>query len=96
MSFANMLHDTQLIPVASVVLALLMISEIPMFSLKYKKGSAYNRVRMYFLIMVAAVTVATLILKINWSYIVFLSLTCYILFNILLALFSLRIVRKEK
>ena len=96
MSFANMLHDTQLIPVASVVLALLMISEIPMFSLKYKKGSAYNRVRLYFLIMVAAVTVATLILKINWSYIVFLSLTCYILFNILLALFSLRIVRKEK
>ena len=96
MSFANMLHDTQLIPVASVVLALLMISEIPMFSLKYKKGSAYNRVRMYFLIMVAAVTVATLILKINWSYIVFLSLTCYILFNILLALFSLRIIRKEK
>jgi CDP-diacylglycerol--serine O-phosphatidyltransferase len=96
MSFANMLHDTQLIPVASVVLALLMISEIPMFSLKYKKGSAYNRVRMYFLIMVAAVTVATFILKINWSYIVFLSLTCYILFNILLALFSLRIVRKEK
>ena len=96
MSFANMLHDTQLIPVASVVLALLMISEIPMFSLKYKKGSAYNRVRMYFLIMVAAVTIATLIIKINWSYIVFLSLTCYILFNILLALFSLRIVRKEK
>ena len=96
MSFANMLHDTQLIPVASVVLALLMISEIPMFSLKYKKGSVYNRVRLYFLIMVAAVTVATLILKINWSYIVFLSLTCYILFNILLALFSLRIVRKEK
>jgi CDP-diacylglycerol--serine O-phosphatidyltransferase len=96
MSFANMLHDTQLIPVASVVLALLMISEIPMFSLKYKKGSAYNRVRLYFLIMAAAVTVATLILKINWSYIVFLSLTCYILFNILLALFSLRIVRKEK
>ena len=96
MSFANMLHDTQLIPVASVVLALLMVSEIPMFSLKFKKGSAYNRVRSYFLIMVAALTIATLILKINWSYIVFLSLTCYILFNILLSLFSLRIVRKDK
>ena len=94
MSFANVIHDIQLIPVASVVLALLMISEITMFSLKYKKGSAYNRVRLYFLIMVAAVTVATLILKINWSYIVFLSLTCYIIFNLLHALFSLKIVRK--
>lgn len=96
MSFAMMLHDTQLIPVASVVLALLMVSEIPMFSLKFKKESAYNRVRIYFIAMVAALAIATLILKINWSYIVFLSLTCYILFNLLLALFSLRIVRKDK
>lgn len=96
MSFAMMLHDTQLIPIASVVLALLMVSEIPMFSLKFKKESKYNRVRIYFLIMVAAVAIATLILKINWAYIVFLSLTCYILFNILLFLFSLRIVRKAR
>ena len=96
MSFAMMLHDTHIIPIASIVLALLMVSEIPMFSLKFKKGSSYNRVRIYFLAMVVAVSIATLILKINWSYIVFLSLTCYILFNILLALFTLRIVKKDK
>ncbi len=96
MSFAMMLHDTLIIPIASVVLALMMISEIPMFSMKFKKGSAYNNVRFYFIAMVAAISVATLILKINWAYIVFLSLTCYILFNILLAVFSLRIVRKDK
>ena len=96
MSFAMMLHDTLIIPVASVVLALMMISEIPMFSMKFKKGSAYNRVRFYFIAMVAAISAATLILKINWAYIVFLSLTCYILFNILLAAFSLRIVRKDR
>ena len=96
MSFAMMLHDTLIIPIASVVLALMMISEIPMFSMKFKKGSAYNRVRYYFIAMVAAISAATLILKINWAYIVFLSLTCYILFNILLAVFSLRIVRKDK
>ena len=96
MSFAMMLHDTHIIPIASIVLALLMVSEIPMFSLKFKKGSSYNRVRIYFLVMVVAVSIATLILKINWSYIVFLSLTCYILFNILLALFTLRIVKKDK
>ena len=96
MSFAMMLHETQLIPIASVVLALLMISEIPMFSLKFKKESGYNRVRIYFLIMVVAIAIATLILQINWAYIVFLSLTCYIIFNILLSLFSLRIIRKDK
>ena len=93
-TFAGMFHNTYLIPAVSVVLALLMVSEIPMFSLKVKKGSPYNRIRIYFVIMIAAIVVATLILKINWSYIVFLSLTCYIVFNILLALFSLRLVRK--
>ena len=94
MSFAMMLHDTYIIPIASVVLALLMLSEIPMFSLKFKKGSAYNKVRIYFLVMVAAFAIATAILQFNWAFIVFLSLTCYILFNILLALFSLRVIRK--
>jgi CDP-diacylglycerol--serine O-phosphatidyltransferase len=96
MSFAMMLHDTQIIPIASVVLALMMVSRIPMFSLKFKKGSAYNRIRIYFVVMVVLLAVTTAILKINWSYIVFLSLTCYILFNILLALFSLKIVKKQK
>ena len=96
MSFAMMLHDTYIIPIASIILSLLMISEIPMFSMKIKKGSEYNKVRIYFLSIVAAVTVATIILKINWAYIVFLSLTCYIIFNILRAIFSMRVVRKDR
>ena len=96
MSFANVLHDTYIIPIASVVLALLMISEIPMFSMKFKKGSSYNRVRLYFLALIAAISVATLIFGFNWAFIVFLSLTCYIIFNILNYLFSLRLVRKGK
>ena len=49
MSFAGLLHDQYLIPVASVVLAILLVSEIPMFSLKFKKGSAYNRIRIIFI-----------------------------------------------
>ena len=94
MSMANLLHDTYLIPVASVILALLLVSEIPMFSFKFKKGSAYNRIRIYFMAIVAAFAIATLILKINWSYIVLISFTAYILMNLLTALFSLRISRK--
>lgn len=94
MSMANLLHDTYLIPVASVILALLLVSEIPMFSFKFKKDSPYNRIRIYFMAIVGAFAIATLILKINWSYIVLISFTAYILMNLLTALFSLRISRK--
>ena len=94
-TFASMLHGTYFIPIASIVLALLMISEVPMFSLKFKKGSAHNRIRFSFIAIVAALAVATVILKINWSFIVFLALTCYITLNLLTALFSLRIAKKN-
>ena len=94
MSMAGLLQDKSIILIASVVLALLLVSEIPMFSFKFKKGSAYNSIRFYFMAIVAAFAIATLILKINWSYIVLISFTAYILMNILTALFSLRISRK--
>lgn len=94
MSMAGLLHDAYLIEISSIVLALLLISEIPMFSLKFKKGSPYNRIRIYFICIAALFAAATLILKINWAYIVLLTFTCYILLNILMALFSLRISRK--
>ena len=90
MSMANTLHDTLLIPIASVVLALLLVSEIPMFSFKIKKGSEYNGIRICFIAIVALFAIATLVLKINWSYIILLTFTAYIAFNLLNALFTLR------
>jgi CDP-diacylglycerol--serine O-phosphatidyltransferase len=52
MSFAMMLHDTHIIPIASIVLALLMVSEIPMFSLKFKNLSwKDNKVSYIFLLV---------------------------------------------
>ena len=86
MSIAGLLHDKYIILIASVVLAILLVSEIPMFSLKFKKGSTYNRIRFIFAGIVAAIAIAAFILKINWGYIVLLSLTCYIFFNLFLAL----------
>ena len=88
MSMANLLHDTWLIPISAVILALLLVSEIPMFSLKFKKGSEQNSIRLYFMIFVALIAVATLILQLNWSYIILITFTCYILMNILGALHS--------
>ena len=86
MSIAGLLHGKTIILIASVVLPLLLVSEIPMFSLKFKRNSPYNRIRITFMCIVAAIAAAALILKINWGYIVLLSLTCYIFFNLLLAL----------
>lgn len=90
MSMANLLHDTYLLPIASVILALLLVSEIPMFSLKFKKGSSYNRLRICFIAAVGLFAIATLILKINWSYIILVTLTAYIVMNVVSSLFSLR------
>ena len=90
MSMANLLHDTYLIPIASVILALLLVSEIPMFSFKIKKGSPYNRIRICFVAMIAFFAAATFILKINWSYIVLITFTAYIMLNVLTALLTRR------
>jgi CDP-diacylglycerol--serine O-phosphatidyltransferase len=86
MSIAELLHGKTIILIASVVLPLLLVSEIPMFTLKFKRNSPYNRIRITFICIVAAIAATALILKINWGYIVLLSLTCYIFFNLLLAL----------
>ena len=90
MSMANLLHDTYLIPIASVLLALLLVSEIPMFSFKIKKGSPYNRIRICFVGMIAFFAIVTFALKINWSYIVLITFTAYIMLNVLTALFTRR------
>ena len=89
-TISHLLRDTYLIPVASVVLALLLVSEIPMFSFKFKKDSPYNRLRFCFIGIIAFIVLATLILKINWSYIILLTFTAYILLNLIIALFSLK------
>ena len=90
MSMAGLLHDRYIILISSVVLALLLVSEIPMFSFKFKKGSAYNRIRISFIAIAALFAIATLILKINWSYIILLNFTSYIVMNILSAIFTPR------
>ena len=90
MSMAGLLHDRYIILISSVVLALLLVSEIPMFSFKFKKGSAYNRIRISFIAIAALFAIATLILKINWSYIILLTFTSYIVMNIISAIFTPR------
>ncbi len=73
------------IPVCSVILALLLVSEIPMFSMKFKKGKKSddpnNILRLTFAAVVVAVSIVTAVLGLNWSLIVLLSFISYIILN---------------
>ncbi len=83
------------IPACSVVLALLLVSEIPMFSMKFKKSDSpatpVFKQRMAFLLIIAAAAAVTLILGLNWSLIILLAFVSYIIMNIC----SMLIFRKK-
>ena len=74
------------IPVVSVVLALLLVSEIPMFGMKLKKGMTSSKelkiMRSAFFITAAVSLVLTIALGLNWSAIVLITFTAYILINL--------------
>ena len=83
MTSVDMLHNLYFIPSASVILAFLLVSEIPMISIKIKKDSKYNQVRLRFIVICAVFAAAALILKIHWSFIPLLVFTLYILHNLI-------------
>ena len=93
-SGVELLHNHYFIPIAAVILALLLVSEIPMISIKFKKGSAYNKVRLTFLVICAIFAVACLVLKIHWSFIPLMIFTLYIFHNLIR--FALAPVARKK
>lgn len=72
------------LPVVSVVLSALLLTEIPMFSMKIKKGADSMTMlkRKLFLAIVVICAAAVLILGLNWSLIFVLIFTIYILLNV--------------
>jgi CDP-diacylglycerol---serine O-phosphatidyltransferase len=76
-----------LLGVIAVGLSLLLVSEIPMFSFKFKNFTwADNKLRFVFLGIVLLEALATLVLGLRWSVIVFLAFATYIILNLLLLL----------
>ena len=75
------------IPVVCIILSALMVSEIPMFSMKFKKGiskdSPLYRQRVSFAGTVVVAASLVLTLGLNWSMIVLLSFVAYIVMNLL-------------
>ena len=93
-SGTELLHNHYFIPVAAVILALLLVCEIPMISIKFKKGSIYNKTRLTFLVTCVLFATVCLLLKIHWSFIPLLIFTLYIFHNLIR--FVLTIFEKKK
>ena len=72
-----------ILPTLAVILSLLLVSEISMFSFKFKSLKwENNKSRFIFLILIAVLALATLIFGFNWSLLVIGLFTLYILLNI--------------
>lgn len=74
------------IPAGALVLSALLVSEIPMFSMKFKKnmkaGTPIHKQRVGFIGVIFVAAVLTALLGLNWSMMVILSFTSYIVMNI--------------
>ncbi len=78
------------IPAASLVLSVLLVSEIPMFSMKFKKkakpGTPIHSQRVAFMGVIVVASILTILLGLNWSFIILLSFIAYIVMNIGIAI----------
>ena len=91
-TFNVYLSNQYSIQILSVVLSLLLVSEIPMFSMKIKKlGWKENRIRYIFLIITIPVSAALYIFfGVNWTGIVSFFFLFYIVYNIVVSIFRTR------
>ena len=82
------------IPVCAVILSMLLVSEIPMFSMKFKKnmkpGDHVNTLRLAFGAIVIASCIIVAILGLNWSMTVLIAFVSYIILNIVGLMISTR------
>ncbi len=78
------------IPLLSVVLAALLVCELPMFSMKFSRedGPLVKRKRIIFGINALLVVAIVVSLRLNWSLAVLLIFLVYILMNLAFALFK--------
>ena len=80
-----------LIPVLSVILAVLLVTEIPMFSLKFGTSSSAGFVlkakRTALLCIAVCIAVTTVVARLNWSLTILATFCAYVLMNLVFAVF---------
>jgi CDP-diacylglycerol--serine O-phosphatidyltransferase len=83
-------ESTWMIPAASGLLSLLLVSEIPMFSMKFKKGAASDLkwMRITFIAVAVIALAVTLILGQHFSHAVLFIFLAYILINMIHPIFN--------
>ncbi len=79
------------IPLLSLCLCALMVSRIPMFSFKFHRGDpqTLRSKRLAFVFIVIASALVCILCGLHWSLAVLLSLVCYVLKNIVYAMFRI-------
>ena len=88
---ANWAATAWFLPAVSMVLGLLLVSEIPMFSIKIAKGHKLLDAKHIVLIgLVAASIAATAILGLNWSIAVLAIFSCYIVENLIIWILKIK------
>lgn len=77
------------VPVLAVVLSALLVSEVPMFSMKIHKGAEKDPGLMIrrtgFLTIAVIIAVTVVVMRLNWAALVLLVFVVYILMNLVLA-----------
>lgn len=80
------------VPVISVCLGLLLVCEIPMFSMKFGKGAEADKLtsmkRVGFIASLIPIAVAVVVLRADWSLFVLLMFAFYLMINIIFAIFQ--------
>ena len=76
------------VPALSICLSALLVSEIPMFSLKFHKDdpAVLTFKRMALAVLVLAAILAVVVCRLNWSLIALISLSAYVLKNLVYAI----------
>lgn len=79
------------VPVLSVLLCYLLVSEIPMFSFKFHKDDTQvlKNKRLAMGLFVIAIVVISMFCNLNWSLVMLLSFSCYLVKNIIYAIFKI-------
>ena len=78
-----------LLDTVAVILGLLLVSEVPMFGMKIKKGHRLlDTKRIAFLVLAAACVLAVVLLKQNWSLAVLAVFSVYIVENLVVAVIN--------
>ena len=83
---AAIMRHHYILPLCSLLLSYLLVSEIPMISFKFKSFRFKdNPIRFLFVAIIAALGIATAVLGVNWKVWVFATFASYIIMNLLLA-----------